>query len=821
MISRLLAILLVLLGVVALCRLPVALYPQLVPPTVQVTAHYPGASAATVAKVVALPIEQQVNAVPDMLYMQSESGADGTYTLTVTFARGTDVDVAQTLVGRRVANALATLPSTVQAQGVSVQPKSTDVLMFVALSSPVKGSDELYTGLAGELARLPGVVAQAYGEGFALNGQPAVGIAISQVPGANAVAVADAVRQKMAELARAFPPGLTYSVPFDTTLYTRAAINQVYWNLLEAVILVLAVILVFLQDWRASMVAGIGIGVTAIGAFAAIAAIGFSINLATLFAIILSIPLSVEAFERSGEEPYGPMIGTTMIVLAVFTPAAFLPGLPGKLFTSFTMMMVAIVLISAIIAATLKRPAERHNFLVRRGNAGFHVLAQNYLLLARRMLARSGSVVSAALILGAFAIWGLVQIPRGLLPAEDQGYVLLATQLPQGAALDRTRTVLAQIEAMVRTLPDVDRVVTIAGISAGDGNATLANAGISYVVLKDGRQRDGLRAIIAQLAATAQSVGDGNTSLIVPPAIQGIGASDGFTMQVELRDGSLDYPKLAAVTSRVVAHAATQSGLALLSGGVVPSALIGRYNLYPSSPVRGMAARGFSSGEAMRLMEQVAAATVPPGIGYDFTAMSYQDDAAGGWIYTAFAVAVLLVYLVLAVHYRNFLAPLAVLAALPLALLGPVAALDANGLDNDLGAQIGLFLLIALASRNAMRIVTVARRRRAAGVAINEAALDAARLCLRPMLMTSLVSILGVMPLLSAHGAGAAWRFSIGVTVFSGLIASTCLTMLFVPSFFVVTQKLAERSGRVARGLAHEEALEPVVSAAPARRAGT
>jgi multidrug efflux pump subunit AcrB len=811
MMARRLAIIVVLLGAVALWRLPVALYPALVPPTVQVTAHYPGASAEAVAKAVALPIEQQVNVVPGMLYMQSESGADGTYTLTVTFATGTDIDVAQTLVQRRVAGALPALPNAVQAQGVSVQPKSTDVLMFVAFSSPENGPENLYAGVAGELARLPGVVVQTCDQGFMLDGHPAAGIAVSQVPGANALAVTDAVRARMAQLVKTFPPGLAYSVPFDATLYARAAINELYRNLFEAVILVLAVILVFLQDWRATMMAGITIGVTVVGAFAAIAALGFSVNVATLLAIVVSVAVSVEAAEPAAGGCSAPMIRTSLVVLAVFIPVAFLRGLPGQMLAPFALVMVEAVLITLLVAAALT-PTRVRNVPRRHYNPIYQSALTIYLLLVRRMLPRAGLVVLAALLLGVFAIWGLVQIPGGLLPTEDQGYVLLATQVPNSASLDRTRSALEQIGAAVQRLPGVDHVVTIAGLSTLDGDAPLANAGVSYVMLKDRRERDGLQAIAAGLPRALESVRDANILAIMPPAIPGIGSSGGFTMQLELRDGSLDYPRLAAITRLVVAHAATQSGLSLLAGSAAPPALIGRYGLYPSSSVRGTAASGFSSSEAMALMEQMAAQTLPPGIGYDWTAMSYLEKSVGGQILVVFAVAIVLVYLVLAARYRSWLAPLCIILVVPLALLGPLVALDVLRLDNDLLVQIGLLLLIALTSRNAMRIVDVARRRRAEGMAISETALHAARVSLPPMLMTALASILGVMPLVSAHGAAAAARFSIGITLFSGLIASTCLTALFVPSFFVVMQKFAERRGKPGQRARRKQALESVAT---------
>ena len=1024
--ANVLALVMVLIGAVALYGLPVAQYPNVVPPTVQVTTRYPGASARTVIDTVALPIEQQVNGVEKMLYMQSTSASDGTYTLTVTFAIGTDGDQAQVLVQNRVAIAMSSLPQAVQVQGVTTQKKSTAILQFVTLSSPDGRHDSLFLSNYGvinvqnELARLDGVGnvnvfgagqyamriwldpnllqargltpsdvisivqqqsqevtagavgmppmpkgedfqytlnvngrlndapdyekiilkadvqdggritrlsdvgrvelgAQTYSQTFSLNGQPAAGIGIYQLPEANAISVAGAVRARMAVLAKAFPPGLVYTIPFDTTTFVQASIDEVYKTLFEAAVLVLIVILVFLQDWRAMLVPATTVPVTIIGAFAAMAALGFTVNLSTLFAIVLAIGIVVddaivivegvahhierglpprEAAEKAMEELFGPIIGITLVLMSVFIPAAFLPGLTGQLYKQFALVIAATALISAVNAATLKPtqcalwlrapvPPEKRNVFYRGFNRVYGVAETLYAGLIARMVRVSGLMVAVALVLIGLAGYGLTRLPTAFLPTEDQGYVLIGAQLPDGASKERTDAVMAQITKLAKDVPGVDNVLAISGISVLDNNATLANAGVAYVVLKDWSIRDkekgqDLRSLYERFDTMLEGVEAATTFVLVPPPIQGIGNASGFTMQVELRNGDSDYPLLESLARTIVSDGTAQSGLQRLNtsfrsgvpqlsivvdrikaealgvtvgqvfstlsdyvgssyvtqfnkfgrtfqvyvqasadfrvraadienlkvkagnGTMVPlgtlvevksmvgPSLISLYNLYPTATIVGGAASGFSSGEALGLMEQIAAKVLPPGTGYDWTAMSYQEKAVGGQIYVVFALAIVLVYFVLAGQYESWILPLSVLLGVPLALLGTVGALMGLGVANNLYTQIGLILLIALASKNAILIVEYAREKRAEGMEIAAAAVEAARLRFRPILMTSFAFILGVLPLVTATGAGASARKSIGIAVFSGMIASTCLAVLFVPSFYVVLQRFEE-----------------------------
>ena len=659
--ANVLAILMVVIGAVAVLRLPVAQYPNVTPPTVQVTTRYPGASARTVIDTVALPIEQQVNGVEGMLYMQSYAASDGTYSLTVTFAIGTDLNFAQVLVQNRVASALASLPQSVQAQGVTVQKRSTSILAIVTLTSSDKRHDSLYLAnygtirLKDEISRLPGVGnvtvfgagqyamriwmdpnllqarslvpqdviqalqqqnqevtagqigmppaqagqafqytlnvqsqlsdpeafgdvivktgkngdvtrvrdigrvelgAQTYAQVFSLNGQPSAGLAIAQTPGANALDVAAAVKAKMAELSKDFPPGLAYSVPFDTSTFVRESVNEVYKTLFEAGILVLIVIMLFLQDWRAMLVPATTVPVTIIGAFAAMAALGFSINLSTLFAIVLSIGIVVDdaivvveavalniergmsghdAAIRAMNELIGPILGITLVLMSAFLPASFLPGLTGRMYAQFALVIAATALLSAINAATLKPtqsatwlrplpPADQRNAFARGFNAVYGRIERGYLALIARLVAHSSVLAVLALLIIAAVGYGFTLVPSGLLPIEDQGYLLAIVQLPDAASLDRTQGVLAQVSQIAGKTPGVDQVITIAGVSGLDNNASLANAGVAYIVLKPWAERgkgEDLRSLVVGLNGSLGAIEEARTIVLPPPAIQG------------------------------------------------------------------------------------------------------------------------------------------------------------------------------------------------------------------------------------------------------------------------------------------------------------
>src|ERR1700733_4562944 len=697
--ANVLAIVLVVIGAVALYRLPVSEYPNVVPPTVQVTASYAGASAQTVMNTVALPIENQVNGVDRMLYMQSTSPPRGACALTGTVAIRTDPNIDQVLVQTRVQLALASLPQPVQAQGVSVQKKNTAILQIVTLDSPDHKFDSLYMSnyatinLIDALARLPGVGsvkvfgagnysmriwmdpqllqsfglqpsdvilaiheqnqniaagqvgmppappgtefqytvdvqsrlnqpeefgsivvkdqtaqggrlihlrdvarielgAQTYSQDFRVDGQPAAGIAIYHTPDANSLQVGKEVKDTMAAMAKRFPEGLRYAVPYDTTIFVQDSIAEVYKTLYEAGILVLIVILVFLQNFRATLVPATTVPVTIIGAFAAMAALGFTVNLSTLFGIMLAIGIVVDdaivivegvtkyiergmsghdAAIRAMDELFGPIIGITLVLMAVFVPAAFVPGLTGNMFAQFALVIAATALISAVNAATLKPtqcamwlrtpvPPEQRNIAYRAFNHVYDKIQGGYTTLIAAMLKRSGLMALIALAIAAVSIWGLARLPTAFIPIDDQGYVLVSVQLPNGASLGRAATSLDQVTKIALEVPGVEQVIAISGMSLLDNSADLANAGACFVMLKPFSVRlkakdQDLLSIFEALQKRLTSLPDGRAIVLPPPAIQGIGNAGGFQMQLEMLGGSFDYEKLNNVTRQIVERA--------------------------------------------------------------------------------------------------------------------------------------------------------------------------------------------------------------------------------------------------------------------------
>jgi HAE1 family hydrophobic/amphiphilic exporter-1 len=1029
--ANVIALLIVLLGGVAIFQLPISQYPPITPPTVQVTARYPGASARTLVETVALPIEQQVNGVENMLYMQSNCTNDGNYTLIVTFKIGTDPDFAQVLVQNRVAAAMAQLPRAVQIQGVVTKKKSTAILQIIALTSPHGKYSALFLSnyatlrLQNELERLPGVggvtvfgigqysmriwldpqkmqarsltpteVIQAvqrqnsqvtagqigmpptlstqdfqftvnvrgaldtaadfeqiivktdqngqitrlgdvarvelgannYSQFFNYDGKPSGGVAIFQLPEANALDTAAAVKTAMKRLAKDFPQDLQYTIPFDTTTFVRDSVNEVYKTLGEAGLLVLLVIVVFLQNWRATLVPATTVPVTIIGAFAAMALMGFSINLLTLFAIVLAIGIVVDdaivvvegvtQFIERGEPPkeaainamrglFGPIIGITLVLMSVFLPSAFLPGITGQMYRQFALVIAATALISAANAVSLKPtqcaswlsrpdPNARKNFFYRGFNAAYARLEAWYLRVVRRMVTRSGLMVVIVLALIAFAGWAFSRVPTGFIPTEDQGYVVVSVQLPSGASLVRTERAMTKARELILQVPGVAHAISIGGVSPLDNNASLANAGAIYVMFKDWRERgkgEGILDIYDNLSRRLGTLQDAACRVIVPPPIQGLGLSGGFQMEVELTGGDFDYQRLQKATDHLAEQAASspviQAAITTFradvpqlnldvsrteaatfnvpvgdvfdtlqsylgssyvnqftkfghtftvfaqadkkfrltpqdvlqyyvksqSGKMVPIGtmasvstadgpnLISLYDLYPAAAFLGKANDRYSSGQAIQTLEALAAHDLPAGVGYQWTGMSLQEKIAGSAVYYIFAFSILLVFFMLAGQYESWITPLAVILAVPLALLGTVAALLGLHVANNIYVQIGLVLLIALSAKNAILVVEMARENRASGKSIVDSAVEAAALRFRPILMTSLTFMLGVLPLVLATGAGANARRSIGITVLTGMMASTCLAVLFVPSLYVLLQRWVERKTQTQKTL--------------------
>ncbi|OPZ98882.1 MAG: Efflux pump membrane transporter BepE [Planctomycetes bacterium ADurb.Bin412] len=596
-------------------------------------------------------------------------------------------------------------------------------------------------------------------------------------------------------------------------------------------------------------------------------------------------------------ELFGPIIGITLVLMSVFLPPAFMPGITGQMYRQFALVIAVTAVISAINAITLKPtqcalwlrpydPKHKKNFFFRAFNAVYEPSERLYTRMIRSMVRFSGLMVFMALILVGIAGWGLMKIPTGFIPTEDQGYMMISAQLPDGASLERTERAMDKITEIAHGVPGVEHTIVIGGISPLDNSASLANTGIVYLMLKDWGERgpgEDMRSIYQNLARKLADVQDAATLVLIPPPIQGLGLSGGFQMQVELTDGSYDFNRLQQATDALVSSAKTnptiqaaftpfrsqtpqlavrvdraqaetldvpvgdvyetiQSYLGSTyanlytkfghnfmvfaqadanhrltaddiknyyvrnrSGQMVPlgslvdiqsaqgPALISLYNLFPTATINGSAATGFSSGQGLDVMQTVADQNLGPGLAYEWTAMSYQEKLVGSSSYFIFGLGILLVYFVLAGQYGSWITPGAVILAVPLALLGTVGALLAVGLANNIYVQIGLVLLIALSAKNAILIVEMAREGREAGKSIIDATVDAAQSRFRPILMTSFVFILGVLPLVLASGAGASARKSLGIAVASGMLASTCLAVLFVPSFYVVLQRFAER----------------------------
>jgi hydrophobic/amphiphilic exporter-1 (mainly G- bacteria), HAE1 family len=1025
--ANVLAILIIILGVVAVLGLPVAQYPEITPPTVQVTATYPGASARVVADTIALPIEQQVNGVEDMLYMQSTSASDGTYKLIITFKVGTNLDMAQVLVQNRVASAVPQLPLDVQKQGAVTKKVSTAILQVVNLYSPEGRYDGLFLSnyawinLRDVLARLPGVGdvvvfgmgqysmrvwldpeklkafsldpsdvvsaiqqqnlqvpagqvgmppapagqsfqfpvnvagrldeveqfeniivkivtgqgsriirvkdvgrvelgAQTYSQFCTFDGRESAGVAIFQLPGANALQVADGVTKAMAELNRSFPQGLRYAIPFDTTDFTRASIHEVYKTLYEAAVLVLLVIMIFLQNWRATLVPATTVPVTIIGAFIAMAAMGFSVNMVTLFALILAIGIVVddaivivegaahgiekgmtpkEASIKAMDELTGPVLGITFVLMAVFLPASFLPGITGQLYRQFALVIAATAVISAVNALTLK-PVQCSQYLkpqtgklnafYRGFNHVYNGFENWYARVVGWVVHRSGvmMVVYAALMVVTF--WGFVSVPTGFIPEEDQGYAIVGIQLPDAASIERTGEVAARVQKILKEIPGIAHQLTIGGISLLDNSASLPNGAVVYTIYEDfeTRGKAGLTQakILGEVRRRLAAVQDAVVFAVVPPAIQGLGVSGGFQMMLQLKGAGFDFAKIGQMTDEMVRDGNTQSGLVALNtsfrqgyplidaavdrvkaenvnvqvgsvfntlqsylgsyyvnqfnkfartyqvyvqadsryrlepddirrlhvrntkGQMVPlgtltdvsfntaPSVVTLYNLYPAAPINGMAAPGYSSGQALKIMEDMAAQKLPADMGFEWTGMSFQEKLVGNQAIYVFAIASLMVFLVLAAQYESWTDPAAVILVVPLAMLGTVLALIARHFDNNVYTQIGLVLLIALAAKNAILIVEHGRELLAHGMPIMEAAVEASRRRLRPILMTSFAFILGVVPLALAQGAGAASRQALGTAVIGGMLASTLIAILFVPVYYVLMVRLSHWAGR-------------------------
>ncbi len=1020
--ANVLAVITVIIGFISYYRLPVEQYPPITPPTIQVTSRYPGASAAVVAETIGVPIEQAVNGVERMIYMSSTSSSDGSYSLTITFDVGTDLDKSLILVQNQVNSALAQLPAGVQVQGINVRKVSTNILLVVSLYSDDDRFDEAFLSNYGiinmqyPLAREPGIgQVRVFGAGqysmrvwldpnrlkqfgltttdvlaaiagqnievvtgqlgappvqtgqafqFTINslgrlsdadqfeniivksnvgpsaqivrlrdiarvdlgqqsysnyantrGLRSAQVVVFALPEANAIAVADHVYEAVAEMSKDFPEGLQYAIHFDTTRFVREAVSKVYETLFEAGILVLIVIMVFLQNFRAMLVPATTVPVTIIGAFAAMIALGFTINIMTLFALVLAIGIVVDdaivivenssyyiekglspkdAAIKAMSELTGPIMGITMALISVFLPAAFLPGITGQIFRQFALVIAAISVISAINAVTLKpaqcalwlrpRQEKRPNWFYRGFNKVYDAMKAPYMRLVRGMVNRSGLMLVVFFVIIALTGWFFVRQPTGFLPTEDQGYAILFARLPDAASQPRAREVSDKITAILKKTPGLAAWVTIGGFSILDAaNVTTVNT--TFIVYEDWSKRGSALSqdkIVSGLNRDLSMIKEAIAFVVIPPSIRGLGQAGGFQMMLEDRRGNdleglqnlanqlieashsnkqllgltttfdarspqiyLDIDRTKAQSLQVPLTNVFETLRAYLGssfvnlfnkfnqvyqvyvqanapyrimpediknlytrntqGEMVPlgsllevkrtqgSELITRYNLYPAAAIFGQAAPGFSSGQALQAMEQLAAGVLPRGTGYDWTATSYQEKQIGHQAYFIYALSITLVFMVLAALYESWSSPAAVILAVPMALVGVLVALLIRSYDNNLYTQIGLVLMIALASKNAILIVEFARDLHREGMSVTDAAVEATSRRFRPIVMTSFAFILGVAPLLLATGAGAAGQRAIGTVVFGGMLSSTLLAIPFVPVFYVITQRLSER----------------------------
>jgi HAE1 family hydrophobic/amphiphilic exporter-1 len=779
----------------------------------------------------------------------------------------------------------------------------------------VKAGDEGRLIRLREIARVE-LGAKDYAGLSQLNGKPSVAIGIYQLPGANALEVAERVEAKMAQLAESFPQGLAYSIPFNTTTFVDTAIDEVVMTLLIAVLLVFLTIYAFLQDWRATVIPALTIPVSLIGTFAVMAGMGVSINMLSLFGIVLAIGVVVddaivvventarniddlglsprEATIRAMQEVTGPIIATTLVLLAVFIPTAFLGGITGQLYRQFALTVAVATVFSSINALTLSpalcaillRPTKvSHRGFFRLFNWTFERTQNIYARLLGGLVRRATLTLVLFAVLAVAAFWGFARVPTGFVPSEDQGYCFVSIQLPDAASMERTLSVVEQVNQRLDKMDGIDSWVSIVGFSLIDGAAS-SNMATIWVVFDPWEKRTTANlsqdALVGRMFQEFGTIQEASIFAFVPPSIRGLGFAGGFLMELQDRSGvglttlqnvaqdmiqdansqsklqgvyttfRANVPQLFADVDRtqaktlnvplsnvfntlqaflgsvyvndfnkfgrtyqvkVQADGAFRSNAEDIrrlevrdtAGRMIPLGtlvsvdetvgpqLIKRYNMYPSATINGRAAAGYSSGEALTLMEQLAAAKLPSSMGYEWTGMSYQERTTADQGLFIFLLAVVFVYLVLCAQYESWSSPLAIILSVPLALLGTVAAVTMRGMEVNVYTQIGIVLLIALSSKTSILIVEFAKAKRDAGEEITDAALEAARLRFRPILMTALTFILGVAPLVIASGAGAASRQALGTAVFGGMLSATFLLVLFVPVFYVVIQRTSER----------------------------
>lgn len=1027
--ATVISILTVIVGAMAFFTLPIEQYPSVAPPTIQVSANYPGATAETVAETVATPIEQEVNGVEGMLYMYSQASADGSMSLTITFELGTDLDTAQVLVQNRVAVAEPRLPEVVRSMGVTTRKNSPDLMLVVNMSSPDGTYDQNYLANYGvlnvrdRLRRIDGVgevrvfgaadyamriwlqpdLLQSYGiaagdittalrsqnvqvasgtlnrapqtdqnyyeyivqtqgrlespeefgevivkasegrivrlkdvarielgaqeyvtKGY-LGEKPAVALPIFQRPGTNAIATTKALMDEMAVIAADFPPGIEYEFAYNPTEFIEQSVTAVEHTVYEAVFLVVIVILVFLQTWRAAIIPIVAIPVSLIGTFAVMSALGFSLNNLTLFGLVLAIGIVVddaivivENMERNLRKGLSPResarktmdeVGTALVAMglvlvAVFLPTMFLEGISGKFYQAFGLTVAVATIISVAVSLTLSpalaailmkvdpnhdKPVTWYKSPVKAFFNGFNNgmagLSERYGWFVGKTI-RMGFIMlliySGLMMLTAFQF---DRVPTGFIPSQDQGSLIVAITLPEGASISETDKVVQDVSSQMLKVPGLANTVGFTGFS-GATRTLQSNTAAIFTPLESFEKRiaEGIeyQTILSDMRAIAASFKNAQVAVFERPPVPGIGSTGGFKMMLQDQGGrgakvleqaaidmaaaanSPDSPATTASftffstnnpqlyldidrnkaerlgvpvdsvfealevfigsvyindfnylgrTFRVTAQAEAEERLSIddalrirvrnANGDMVPigsfatvqntsgPSRVPRYNLYPAASVMGSASPGFSSGEALSAMEDLADQILPDGIGYEWTEIAYEQKATGNTAILAFVLAVVFVFLLLAAQYESWTLPLSIILIVPMCLLSAITGVYIAGMDNNILTQIGLVVLVGLASKNAILIVEFARELEDQGRDMWEAAVEAARLRLRPILMTSFAFILGVVPMVIAEGAGAEMRQALGVAVFSGMLGVTAFGLIFTPVFYVLCRKLA------------------------------
>ncbi|PPD34157.1 MAG: hydrophobe/amphiphile efflux-1 family RND transporter [Methylomonas sp.] len=1031
--ASVLSIVIVLVGGLALINLPIAQYPEIAPPTVQVSTVYPGANAEVVAKTVATPIEQEVNGVEDMLYMSSQSTNSGNMSLTIAFKPGTNLDKAQVLVQNRVALAEPRLPQEVTRQGISVKKRSPDLSLVVSLISPDKRYDSLYLSnyallqVRDELARLPGVGdilifgardysmrlwldpekiaarnltasevvaavreqnvqvaagiigqqpapadadfqytistlgrlaepeqfaniiikqgpdgqltylkdvarielgAKDYNSELFLDGGPGVGLAVFQLPGSNALETKKAVVDTMEKLKKQFPQGVDYFLVYDTVVFVEKSIDAVVKTLFEAIGLVVLVIIIFLQNWRAAVIPLLAVPVSLIGTFAVMSGLGLSLNTLSLFGLVLAIGIVVddaivvvenverhiglglhakEAARKAMSEVVGPIIATALVLVAVFVPTAFITGVSGAFYKQFALTIAVSTVISAFnsltlspaLCALLLDKAHGDKDLFTRVfdrlfgwffggfNRFFNAFSSGYSRLVGRLIRMTAIVLVLYLGLNVLNVWVFEKVPGGFIPSQDQGYLILYAQLPDAASVERTKEVVLEATKIVRATEGVAHVVAYAGWSVLTG-ANQSNVATMFARLDSFESRAGhaelhADALVDKLGKSLSTIPNAFIKVFPPPPIRGISSVGGFKVQIQDRaNAGLDV--LQGVTNDMIAQGNQQPGLVGLfstsrtgvpqlfldidrarakamgvrlqdvfdtlqiylgslfvndfnifgrtyqvvaqadakfraqpeavaqlktknaQGETVPLGAIvkvedstgpdkvAHYNLYPTAEINGNTLPGVSSGQAIDTMAAMLDRQLPPGFSYEWTELSLQQVIAGNVAFLVFPLSVIFVFLALAAQYESWSLPFAVILIVPMCILSSMTGVWLNGMDNNIFTQVGLIVLVGLASKNAILIVEFAKQRQERdGLNRFDAAIEASKIRLRPILMTSFSFIMGVFPLVIAQGAGAESRRLLGTTVFSGMLGVTFFGLILTPVFFVTVQALVQR----------------------------